>query len=151
MGSLISEISGVFLCILINIQGIPSHNIFRSKISHTLYTPPPSSTPNTYFLSPLLLQWFPHHLPEALLSLCFHLFFFFFRFYVFIHGWHRKRQRHRQREKQAPSGTQGLHPRTLGSGPEPKADAQPLSHPDAPVFIYSSHENYFHAPKSKVE
>ena len=26
----------------------------------------------------------------------------------------------------------GLHPRTPGSRPEPKADAQPLSHPGAP-------------------
>ena len=26
----------------------------------------------------------------------------------------------------------GLDPRTLGSHPEPKADAQPLSHPGAP-------------------
>ena len=28
----------------------------------------------------------------------------------------------------------GLDPRTLGSRPEPKADAQPLSHPGAPAF-----------------
>ena len=43
----------------------------------------------------------------------------------------RKRQRHRQREKQAPcrEPDAGLDPRTLGSWPEPKADAQPLSHP----------------------
>ena len=42
-------------------------------------------------------------------------------------------QRHRQREKQAPreEPDAGLDPRTLGSGPEPKADAQPLSHPNA--------------------
>ena len=40
-------------------------------------------------------------------------------------------QRHRQREKQAPCGEPDtrLGPRTLGSLPEPKADAQPLSHP----------------------
>ena len=46
----------------------------------------------------------------------------------------RERQRHRQREKQAPPGEPdvGLDPRTLGSHPEPKADAQPLSHPGAP-------------------
>ena len=31
---------------------------------------------------------------------------------------------------------QGTNPRTLGSRPEPKADAQPLSHPGIP-------ENYF--------
>ena len=41
----------------------------------------------------------------------------------------RKRQRHRQREKQAYYGEPdvGLDSRTLGSHPEPKADAQPLS------------------------
>ena len=31
---------------------------------------------------------------------------------------------------------EGLHPRTLGSRPEPKADAQPLSHPGILVFQY---------------
>ena len=43
-------------------------------------------------------------------------------------------QRHRQREKQAPHGEPdvGLDPETPGSRPEPKADAQPLSHPGVP-------------------
>ena len=47
---------------------------------------------------------------------------------------HRERQRHRQREKQAPYGKSdvGLDPRTPGSCPELKADAQPLSYPGAP-------------------
>ena len=42
----------------------------------------------------------------------------------------RKRQRHRQRENHATCGepNMGLDPRPLGSGPEPKADTQPLSH-----------------------
>ena len=42
-----------------------------------------------------------------------------------------QRQRYRQREKQAPCGEPnvGLGPWTLGSHPEPEADAQPLSHP----------------------
>ena len=46
----------------------------------------------------------------------------------------RERQRHRQREKQAPFGDPdlGLHPRTPRSQPEPKADAQPLSHSGVP-------------------
>ena len=50
---------------------------------------------------------------------------------------HRKRQRHRQREKQAPQREPdaGLDPRTLGSHPKPKAEAQPLSYPDVPGFI----------------
>ena len=44
-------------------------------------------------------------------------------------------QEHRQREKQTPcrEPNVGLDPGTLGSCPEPKADAQPLSHPHAPL------------------
>ena len=43
----------------------------------------------------------------------------------------RDRQRHRQREKQAPyrEPDVGLDSRTLGSRPQPKAEAQPLSYP----------------------
>ena len=63
---------------------------------------------------------------------------FFLRFYLFIHESHRERERprHRQREKQAPRGESdvGLDPGTLESGPEPKADAQPLSHPGVPKY-----------------
>ena len=46
----------------------------------------------------------------------------------------RERQRHRQREKQAPrrEPDSGPDPRNLGSRPELKADAQPLSPPGAP-------------------
>ena len=46
----------------------------------------------------------------------------------------RERQRHRQRENQAlwRDPDVGLDPRTPGSCPEPKADAQPLSHPGVP-------------------
>ena len=49
-----------------------------------------------------------------------------------------ERQRHRQREKQAPCGdpNAGLDPRTPGSCPEPKVDAQ-LSHPGAPAALFS--------------
>ena len=55
-------------------------------------------------------------------------------FYFFIHETHTERQRHGQRENQAPYGEPDaeLDPRTPGSGPEPKADAQPLSHPGIP-------------------
>ena len=54
-----------------------------------------------------------------------------------------REQRHRQREKQAPCGEPNmeLYPRTLGSQPEPKTDAQPLSHPgipSLPFFLPSS-------------
>ena len=43
-------------------------------------------------------------------------------------------QRHRQREKQGPHREPdvGLIPRTPGSRPEPKAEAQPRSHPGVP-------------------
>ena len=55
----------------------------------------------------------------------------------FIHETQREKQRHRQREKQAPRGEPdvGLHPGTLGPCPEPKADAQPLSHPGGFIII----------------
>ena len=45
-----------------------------------------------------------------------------------------REQRHRQREKQAPcrDPTVGLDPKTPGSQPDLKADAQPLSHPGVP-------------------
>ena len=50
-----------------------------------------------------------------------------FKNILFIHSWetYRERQRHRQRKKQALYGEPSvrLDPRTLGSWPEPKADA----------------------------
>ena len=56
--------------------------------------------------------------------------------YLFMRDTHRERQRqrHRQREKQAPCRKPdvGLDPGTPGSHPEPKANAQPLSHPGIP-------------------
>ena len=55
--------------------------------------------------------------------------------YLFTHERHteRERQRQRQREK-LPHGEPDvrLDPRTPGSHAEPKADAQPLSHPGVP-------------------
>ena len=56
---------------------------------------------------------------------------------LFIHERHRERQRHRQREKQTPhrEPDEGPDPRTPGSHPEPKADAQPRSHPGAPPYL----------------
>ena len=47
-----------------------------------------------------------------------------------------QREAETQREKQAPceEPNVGLNPRTPGSQPEPKADVQPLSHPDAHIF-----------------
>ena len=54
----------------------------------------------------------------------------------------RERQRHRQREKQAPCWEPdvGLDPGTPGSRPEPKGDAQPLSHPDIPIALDFYHD-----------
>ena len=47
-----------------------------------------------------------------------------------------KRQRLRQREKQTPHREPDvrLNPRTAGSYPERKADAQQLSHPGVPII-----------------
>ena len=45
---------------------------------------------------------------------------------------HRERQREKQAPRREPSA--GLDPRTLGSHPGPKVDAQPLSHSGVPVF-----------------
>ena len=49
-----------------------------------------------------------------------------------------ERKRHRQREKQAPCGQpdEGLYPRTLGPCPEPKVDAQSLSHSGVPSYTF---------------
>ena len=57
--------------------------------------------------------------------------------YLFMRDMERERQRHRQREKQAlcREPDLGLNPRTPGSRPEPKADAQQLSHPCVPQFL----------------
>ena len=59
----------------------------------------------------------------------------FFLKILFIYSWGTHRER--QRQKQAPWGepSAGLNPRTPGSLPEPKADAQPLSHPGIPKII----------------
>ena len=53
---------------------------------------------------------------------------------LFIHETHTEKQRHRQTEKQDPCREPDARPdpRTPGSCPELKADAQPLSHPGAP-------------------
>ena len=60
------------------------------------------------------------------------LFFFFKILFIYERHTHTEREaENRQREKQAPcrEPDAGLDPRRLGSQPEPKADAQPLSHP----------------------
>ena len=58
----------------------------------------------------------------------------------------REGQRHRQREKQAPCTKPdvGLDPRTPGSHLEPKADAQPLSHPGVPSLLILSNFSPLH-------
>ena len=59
-----------------------------------------------------------------------------FKKILFTHERHTEGQRHRQREKQVPSGEPDarLDLQTLGSGPQQKADTQPLSHPGVPNF-----------------
>ena len=72
------------------------------------------------------------------------LFLFFFKI-LFIYSWEtqweREGQRHRQKEKQAPCGepNAGLDPTTPRSRPEPKAGAQPLSHPGAQNMCLNDH------------
>ena len=58
----------------------------------------------------------------------------FFKDFIYLLIRDTQRQRRRQREKQAPprESDSGPDPGTPGSHPEPKADAQPLSHPDVP-------------------
>ena len=55
-----------------------------------------------------------------------------------MRGTERERQRHRQREKQAPcrepDGSFAYH--RPGICPEPKADAQPLSHPGTAINLF---------------
>ena len=70
-------------------------------------------------------------------------FFFKLLFRLFIHERPRERQRHRQREKQTPCRELdvGLDPRTQGSCPESKAEAQPLSHSGAPTTANSLIKN----------
>ena len=54
--------------------------------------------------------------------------------YLLMRDRERERGRDRQRETQAPCREPdvGLDPGSPGSGPGPKADAQPLSHPGCP-------------------
>ena len=55
----------------------------------------------------------------------------------------RERQKHRQKEKQAPCREPNVGPsRTLGSLPEPKVDAQPLSHPGIPECTFLTNLAY---------
>ena len=65
--------------------------------------------------------------------------YFLKRFYLFMRNTKREGQRHRQREQQPPhrEPDEGLDHRTLRSHPEPKADAQPLSHPGIPLHLTS--------------
>ena len=60
--------------------------------------------------------------------------FFFLIFYLFIYERHRDRGRDIEKDKQTPhrEPNAGPDPRTPGSCPEQKADAQPLSHPGIP-------------------
>ena len=58
--------------------------------------------------------------------------------YSFTRDTQRERQRYRQEEKQAPHREPdvGLNPRNPGSCPQPKADAQPLSHSVIPLLCF---------------
>ena len=114
----------------------PRLYIFKIKIFTTL-----SRSPDLLLsLFSLVCWWGPVGLQDHRTRVCIlHPVFvnsIFFKV-LFIYLWEtcRKRQRHRQREKLAPCGEPdvGLNPRMLGSWPEPKGDAHPLSHPGVPV------------------
>ena len=64
--------------------------------------------------------------------------YLFFLIFIYLFLRKRERQRHRQKEKQAPGREPnvGLNPSTPGSPTEPKADAQPPSHPGVPTPEY---------------
>ena len=67
---------------------------------------------------------------------------FFKRFYLFIHERHTDRKAETQAEGEAGSCGEpdmGFDPRTLGS--EPKADAQPWSHPDSQISLFFQNKN----------
>ena len=69
------------------------------------------------------------------------IFLLFFKAFMYLFMRDTEREaRHRQREeKQAPckeSDVRRVHPENPGLGPEPKADAQPLSHPGVPRMIF---------------
>ena len=78
----------------------------------------------------------------SLFTLCirkFYLFnYYYFKYFTYLSMRDTERQRHRQREKQAlrREPDSGLDPRTLGSRPELKADAQLLSHPGVPIRTF---------------
>ena len=68
-----------------------------------------------------------------------YIYFFSLRFYLFIHERHAEREAETSEEGEAsflwgaPYGTRFQDPRSC---PEPKADAQTLSHPDVPNYLY---------------
>ena len=72
------------------------------------------------------------------LECCFYL--FILRYYLFMKDAQREREREEQKQAEGEAGSMqgvqlGLDPETLGSCPEPKADAQPLSHPAVPELF----------------
>ena len=79
----------------------------------------------------LFLKYISHH--SFLLNILFK------KIYLFIHERHREREVETQAEGEAgPWGEPdvGLDPRAWGSRPEPKADAQPPSHPPRHPYIF---------------
>ena len=66
--------------------------------------------------------------------------------YLFMRDRERERQRHRQREKQAPCREPDavLDPRPPESRPEPRSDAQQLSHPGCPSQVILNQETRNH-------
>ena len=120
------------------IAGSYGNSIFKFLRDHhtILHNPVPFSLPTTVYKSPYLSTSSP-----TLVSLIVFLIVFFLKFYLFI--WQREitsRQRGRQREEEAGSllsrePDAGLHPRTLRSWPEPKAEILIHWATQAPLLI----------------
>ena len=105
----------------LKVQGLDFWTFVPSELYRSLFFP----------ILGVIIDWFPEK---------FYYFILFLKTFLFIYSWeiHRERQRHRQREKQTPcrEPNAGLNPRTPGLCPEPKADAQPLSHPGVPPVLF---------------
>ena len=81
-----------------------------------------------------------NHFEHSLIKILSGVFFcFFLRFYLFIHkrrGWGGEAETQAEGEAGSLQGIQcGTRSQILGSRPEPKADAQKLSHPGAPKIL----------------
>ena len=67
---------------------------------------------------------------------------FFLIFYLFIHERLTERGRDTGRGRNRLPTDVGFHPKIPELGPEPKADAQPLSHPGALMWTFEEEQDF---------